>query len=296
MDIKQLKCFNTIAQEGSFTKAAKLLNMTQPSLSYQISCLEEELGEPVLKRSSRGAILTEAGQTLRKRAIVILSETEKIHLDFELRGAMLGGSVVFGIIPTIAPFLLTKTLTGFNREHPHVQIRAREARTSQLIQEVVSGEIEFAILSDIDKATLKKHSLHLELLFEERLLLALPANHPLTVHDTLSPKMIAPHKMLLLNEGNCLRDQSISVCGKRTQESPFICEQLPTLEAIISSGLGLGIVPEMSRRSTPVLGMVYRRFNPPEPKRIIALLKRRGKKVSPAAEALIEILKTQAHS
>ncbi|MCH6256842.1 LysR family transcriptional regulator [Puniceicoccaceae bacterium K14] len=284
MELNQLRSFAAIVSEGNFTKAAVVRNVSQPSLSYQISALEDELGEPLFRRLPRRAELTEAGKRLYQRTILILQEEEKIQFEFQQREAMLTGNIVFGVIPTIAPYLLPPLLTQFRKNYPKIKIRVRESRTSQLIQEVVEERIDFAIVSDIEKNSLKRHSLSLTSLFSEELVVALPYGHPINHQSDLSPQDLPADEMILLSEGNCLRNQTLKICRPEKSENQLVCEQLPTLEALVSSGLGFAIVPALSQKQGSIQQkLTYRSFNSPPPKRTIGLLKRRSRKMSAAA-------------
>lgn len=292
MELNQLKNFAAIVSEGNFTRAAAFRNITQPTLSYQISALESELGEPLFRRLPRKAELTEAGKRLYERALRIIHEEEKIHFEFQQREAMLTGSIVFGIIPTIAPDLLPPLLSKFRNEYPRIKIRVRESRTSQLIQEVVDERIDFAIVSDIENNTLKRHSLSLSTLFNEELVVILPKGHSICANTKVNAKDLPADEMILLSEGNCLREQTLDICRPGKTESQLVCEQLPTLEALVSSGLGFAIVPSLSqKKDAPLSGLVYRHFNAPQPMRSIGFLKRRGRKMSAAATEFSKFLR-----
>ncbi len=291
MELNQLKCFLAVARERNFTRAAKARHMTQPSLSYQITKLEEELGTALFLRKPRTIELSQAGKLLLESAVKIVDEEDSIVSKFKLRENLEEGEVRFGIIPTMAPYLLPPLLREFREDFPAIAITASESRTSQLVKEVVAGDLEFAVVSDIDKAVLKKYSLHLSHLFNESLLLATSGNHPLCSQERLTPKSIDRRELILLTEGNCLRDQTLELCQPSEGTSSLVCEQVPTQLSMVESALGIAIVPEMAIRESLPKGVALTRFDEPQPKRMIGLLKKRASKLSAAARELVDRLK-----
>jgi LysR family hydrogen peroxide-inducible transcriptional activator len=131
------------------------------------------------------------------------------------------------------------------------------------------------------------------------LFLALPDDHPLAREEKVAASKIEPSDVLSLSDGHCLRDQVPERCqprsmagGERGEAAGLLeCEQLSTLQALVAAGLGVAFVPEMSVPGGPRPGIVYRRLEKPVTRRQIALLKRRGRKMSPAARALAECLR-----
>lgn len=298
MELRQMKYFDAVVREKNFSRAAAACGISQPSLSQQILSMEEELGEPLFRRLARGVEVTEAGYLVHRRVRRILAEAEKIAAVIEDRGELRSGSVVVGMIPTVAPFLLPRLMEEFRRRHSSIQVRVTEARTEDLIDKVVAEEVDFAVLSDVDPAVLKKRSLHFEKLFTERLFLALPDDHPLAREQQVATSGIDPSDVLSLSDGHCLRDQVPERCQSRSMADGegnkvglLECEQLSTLQALVAAGLGVAFVPEMSVPQGPRRGIVYRSLKKPVTRRQIALLKRRGRKMSPAARALAECLR-----
>lgn len=284
MELTQLSCFLAVAREGNFTRAAKSCNLSQPSLSYQISKLEEELGDSLFIRKARGVELSESGRLLLGNALKIQEEKETIVSNFRGREKLHTGEIRFGIIPTIAPYLLPPLLQKFHLDFPKIRLSVRESRTTQLVKEVVDGELEFAIVSDVAQPLLKKYSLHLSKLFEEALLLAVPKAHPFCAKPELHPDRINPSDLILLSEGNCLRDQSVQLCNHLNTTSSLSCEQLPTQLSLVAAGLGVAIIPEMAIKKSPPSDVDLIRFKTSDSaKRFIGILKKRGGKLSPAA-------------
>lgn len=194
MDLRQLEYFTAIIKEGSLTAAAKRCRIAQPSLSQQLRALEDELGEALVHRKPRGVEPTAAGKILLEHAGRVLEEARLLRERFTQRRDRQEGSVIFGMIPTITPYLLPRFLGPFRDVFPKIDVQVREARTSGLIQLVVDGSIEFAILSDVTAQDQKRWSLHVRELFREPLMLAipiptrLPTTHPHPFRSGFHPK------------------------------------------------------------------------------------------------------------
>jgi DNA-binding transcriptional LysR family regulator len=150
---------------------------------------------------------TTAGKILLEHAERVLGEAHLLRQRFAQRRNSHEGGLIFGIIPTIAPYLLPRLLGPYRKAFPKIDVQVREARTSGLIQQVVDGSIEFAILSDVTPQDQKKWSLHVRELFREPLLLALPLEHPLAdASQAPKPEQLQPESLIHLRGGHCLTD------------------------------------------------------------------------------------------
>lgn len=290
MELRQLRYLCAVVDQGGFTAAAKHCAVAQPSLSQQIMNLEQELGQPLLVRHPRMVELTEAGEQVVRRARLILQEAGALRTEMEKRTGLIEGSVELGVIPTVAPYLLPEKIRAFREEHPGVRIQVRERRTSRVIEDLVAGRLDFAIVSDITPAERQRWSLHVKELFHERMLLALPSSHPLAAkRGLIALDQIPKEQVIVLSDGHCLGDQMLSLCRIRRNADRLECEQLETLLALVGAGLGIGIVPEMAAalHRGHDESVVIRPFKAPEPERVINLVKRRAANLSPAAEALL---------
>lgn len=291
MDLRQLEYFVQIVREGSLTAAAAKCRIAQPSLSQQLRALEEELGEPLVHRKPRGVEPTAAGNVLLEHAERVLEEARALRARFAARRETQEGRVIFGMIPTIAPYLLPQLLGPYRAAFPNTDIQVREAKTRGLIQLVVDGAIEFAILSDVTAKDRRKWSLHVRELFREPLLLAIPAGHPLAnAARPPRPAELDPETLIHLRDGHCLTDQTVEACGLDRLDSRLGCDQLETALAMVAAGLGIALVPELAARRHPLPGLVFREFAGPAPERTISLMKRRSAPLSKSAENLAELI------
>jgi len=289
MDLRQLRYFTETAETGSMTAAAKRCQISQPSLSQQIMSLEEEIGEQLMERRPRGIELTAAGELLLRHAMRLLREESILREQLRARSELQRGKIHFGIIPTLAPYLLPRLLTTFQREYPSIEIEFIEDRTSSLIQEVVAGRIEFAILSDVPEQDLNKYSLQVDELFQETLLLAVPEGHPLA-HQSAAPtaECLPAEELIHLKDGHCLRDQVLQACGLRRCDSRLQCDQLETAIAMVAANLGVAVVPQLAVEGRSVPNVSFRAFASPVPQRQIYRLQRSGTHLTKAAQKLLE--------
>ncbi len=289
MELRHLRYFCSVVEHGSFTRAAEECSVAQPSLSQQIKNLEEELGELLLKRHPRRIELTEAGALLLEHARLILSEAESLEKTFKKRSAMVEGEVALGIIPTMAPYFVPDLVRRFGGDHPSVRIQIQEGRTSEQVNALVHGKIDFAITSDISPADRKRWSLHVREVFQENLMLAVPSSHRLAAHAGPLPLAQVPRdEIVLLSEGHCLSEQTLKVCKLRRSGDRLQCGQLETLLALVGAGLGVGFIPEMAARSVPSKNVKILRLRDPEPSRAICVVWRRPVSLTPAAETLLK--------
>lgn len=287
MELRHLQSFVSVVERGSLSAASKRLHISQPALSQQVQALEQEFGEPLLHRRPRGIEPTAAGELLLAHARALLAQAERLRSEFQGRRELEGGRASFGVIPTIAPYLLPQILGPFRKAHPGIVVSVDESRTAQLIPKVVAGEIEFAVLSDVPSAELKKGSLHLRELFREPLLLAAPSSHPLALRKKPpGPEDIDPGELIQLSGGHCLAERNLKIWHACKPDFRLQCDQIATALAMVSAGMGVAIVPELASRNIPA-NIVCRPFAGKGLERPINLMKRRATALAPAAEKLL---------
>lgn len=291
MELRQLEVLAAVADAGSLTAAAARCHLSQPAITQQIKALEDEIGEPLLIRRARGVEPTSAGRTVLEHAARLLAERDRLRDAFTSRRELRQGRVAFGIIPTIAPYLLPQWLGPFRERFPGITIAISESRTAELIQQLAEGAIEFAILSDVPESDRKKWSLQVKELFREPLLLAAPADHPLARRKAPpTPSDLQAGELIHLKGGHCLADRTLRLCKIREPDPGLQCDQLGTALSMVAAGLGITVVPKLATRNRMLDGIVLRPFAGKGLDRMIALLKRRDSKDSPAAAELLGML------
>jgi LysR family transcriptional regulator, hydrogen peroxide-inducible genes activator len=270
VSLKQLRYFSTVARTGHFGAAAEQCGVTQPALSMQIQELEKELGLQLLERARKGVGLTTGGREIADRAARVLAEVRDLVDSARHLSGQFSGPLRLGAIPTIAPYLLPQLLPLIRARHPNLDLHLRETRTHRLLQELVDGDLDLVLLAlPTDHPGIETLSL-----FEDRFLLAVPASRSIAKNVRATPDLVRENRLLLLEEGHCLRDQALAFCELRQVESidTFGASSLSTIVQMVSNGLGLTLLPELSfELEAKRADIALMRFFNPEPRRIIGL-------------------------
>jgi LysR family hydrogen peroxide-inducible transcriptional activator len=277
MNLRHLEYAVSLAAEGQFLRAAARCHVSQPTLSAQIAKLEDELGVQLFERGPRAAIPTVNGRELIRQAQIVLDEVERLKALARAGQDPLQGPFRLGVIPTAGPYLLPLLLPVLRRRWPQLQLLLREEMTAALLERLRAGSLDAAILS----LPLDGNDLRWEPLLSEPILLALPCGHPLAGRERVAPPALAAEPVILLEEGHCLREQSLAVCdaaGLGRRRDDVQAAGLESLRQMVMAGIGIALVPESATRApfgTSELA-VYRRFEPPEPRRQLVLVWRRS--------------------
>jgi LysR family hydrogen peroxide-inducible transcriptional activator len=269
-----LEYFEALAEALHFGRAATLCGVTQPALSAQIAELEQGLGCRLFSRARGAVALTEDGRALLPRVAGILEAARGLENTVARQPAM-HGRFRLGLIPTIAPYLLPPLLPSLRQAFPAFQLELREAVTPQLTEALLAGEIDaFVAALPIDDRQVTGLPL-----FAESFFLAVPASDPDFVAPPVPPDSPALERLMLLEEGHCLREQALAVC---TQVKPvamkrFGATSLTTLLQMVANGLGVTLIPAMAVASAEAIeGLKIVPFAAPAPRRSIALFTRRN--------------------
>jgi len=254
MELSQLRYFVAVAKEGNFSRAAKVLEIAQPSLSDQIKRLEKSLGQLLFDRLPRGVVLTESGRMLLARAQRLLDDAETARREMSESGGRVAGVLRIGAIPTIAPYLLPRVVAPFLKKHPEVRLQVSEDVTSRLLPAVESGLLDCVILS----SAIVPATVSLEQIGEETLMAIMPVKHPLTKRAKIRPADLRAEKMLVLKEMHCLSGQVAEFCPVNLGGVTVEGEQLSTLVMMVELGLGISVIPAMAARSLGRAGLVTR--------------------------------------
>ena len=281
--LRQLRYFDALAGHSHFGRAAAACGISQPALSMQIKDLEEALGAVLIERGARQVRLTKFGEEAALRARDILRSVDELGDFARASRGWLAGQLHIGMIPTIAPYLLPTIIGNLTRMHPELDIHVREALTSRLIQELVEGRLDTAIVA----LPVSEPSLTEVALFAENFLLVRPGEDDGT--PVPSSETLREMRLLLLEEGHCFRDQALSFCNM--QSSPprdaLDASSLSTLVQMVSAGMGVTLIPEMAVAvETRSASVSVARFKDPQPARTVGMIWR---KTSPLAGQLLQL-------
>ena len=273
--MKQLRYFDALARHQHFGRAAEDCAVTQPALSVQIKELEALIGAPLVERGSRQIYLTALGNAFAERARQILQSVKELEDLARSTHGPLGGQFRFGIIPTIAPYILSDFIKTMGLHFPGLELSPREAKTRRLVTELLEARLDAAFVAlPISEPALEERAL-----FDEEFVLLRPlddADKPVP-----NPTTLQTMRLLLLEEGHCFRDQAIFYCTSSSTLPRNLMEgsSLSTLVQMVGAGIGVTLIPEMAvpveTRSAPVsiahlpqptptrtIGMVWRKSNP----------------------------------
>jgi LysR family transcriptional regulator, hydrogen peroxide-inducible genes activator len=292
MELHQLRYLVAVADSHSFTGAAQLCNITQPTLSHQIRKLEDEVGEPLLQRRKTGAFLTPLGERIYRHAQDILKNVESVQQAASSFSRKVQGLLKIGVIPTIAPYFLPGLLRLSQKRHPGIRFQMTEEPTEHLLASLGAGLLDLAILSP-PIASDKLQTLDL---FTDEFLLALPTNHFLGKSREISLRVLREQPMILMNDAHCLRGQTISFC-QRAGFAPKVfiqSSQLDTVLAMVETGQGISLVPAMARKAFRHRKVIFRPLRPERLLRKISLAWSRQMTPSRAFSAFVEVCQSTA--
>lgn len=268
--LKQLRYLDAIARHGHFGKAAAQCAVSQPALSMQVQELEQELGVQLVERRRQGAQLTEAGREVARRAQRILNDVRDIG-DFARQcREPLSAPVRLGVIPTVAPYVLPALLPLVREGYPQLVLQVRETHTQQLLAELNDGTLDLLLLA----LPVEHPEVETLRLIEDRFLLAMPPDRKLRGRVRATSELFEHDRLLLLEEGHCLRDQALAFCHLRQVEGvdTFGATSLSTIVQMVANGMGLTFLPEISIGIEAMGGRVsISRFADPEPSRTLGL-------------------------
>lgn len=289
--LKQLHYLVALSTHLNFTRAAESCFVTQSTLSAGLKELEDILGVQLVERDRQSVLMTAIGLEIATRARDILAATQDLVDRAAGAEEPMCGALRLGIIPTIAPFLLPAALRLLRERFPRLRLMLREDLTTHLIERLEDGQLDLALIA-LPHAT---DTLRVEALFDDPLWLVGCADEPALQGDplTLTPELTA--RLLLLEEGHCLRDQTLQSCGKTARQTPGVIEatSLLTLIQMVESGLGLALIPEIAVRSglADSPGLLARPLSPPGPSRTIALVARRSTSRQAEMKTLGEVIR-----
>ena len=228
------------------------------------------LGVQLIERSRQGVMLTGAGREIASRAARILSETRDI-LDFaRMQREVLSGPLHLGVIPSIAPYVLPALLPPVRERFGDLDLHLRETQTHHLLSELLEGALDLLLLA----LPVENPEIETMKLFDDRFLLALPKSRATPNRIRATPDLLQHDRLLLLEEGHCLRDQALAFCRLRRVDNidTFGASNLSTIVQMVANGLGMTLLPELSvRLECRNDDIRLMRFTDPQPRRSVGL-------------------------
>jgi LysR family hydrogen peroxide-inducible transcriptional activator len=294
LKLKDLRYLVAVADQRHFGRAAARCFVSQPTLSSQLKKLEQSLGVQLIERAPNNVSLTAAGEEIVARARRILEATDEVVTLARSQHDPLAGRLRVALLPTIGPYLLPRVAPAVRKALPRLELHLYEYQTAPMLQKLHAGELDVGILAlPVDTAGLEAREL-----YREAFSVALPEHHPLAARQSVRVADLKGEKLLLLEEGHCLRDQALEVCsraGVRDQQD-FRATSLETLRQMVASGAGITLLPELAGRGAyrNARGLVLRPFAKPAPAREVGALWRKSSARRAAIDALCRVISEHA--
>ncbi len=276
MNLRDLKYLVALADHKHFGRAANACFVSQPTLSTQIRKLEDELGVSLVERAPRRVMLTPVGRDIAERARKIISDVEQMSEIARRSQDPEAGTVRLGLFPTLGPYLLPHVVPGLRKRFPRLELLLVEEKTDQILARLRDGRLDAGILA----LPIHDDQLHVEPLFDEPFLLAVPHDHAMAGQAALDVNELDDQHLLLLEEGHCLRDQALDVCrlSGADERDGFRATSLETLRQMVAAGVGITLLPVLAVQppvpSSPDVRLL--RFKGEAPHRRIAMVWRKS--------------------
>ncbi|GAA4036259.1 hydrogen peroxide-inducible genes activator [Parerythrobacter jejuensis] len=279
--IKQLQYLVALHEHGHFGRAAEASFVSQSTLSAGIRELESLLGVTLVERSRRVVRFTPLGNQVVEKAHRLLREAEELSDLVQAAGKPLSGTLRMSVIPTIAPFLLPRILPRLRKERPELKLFLREETSADAVESLHHGRVDCVLLA-LPFAT---GEVELENIAEDRLFVAFPKDDPRDPPEIVKPSMIDEGRLLLLEDGHCLKEHALAACNRPELRgsATMIGTSLHTLVQMVDNGLGLTMLPQMALDAGILKGtdVVARPLKSAAAQREIALIWRKN---SPRAD------------
>ncbi|MFT8451878.1 MAG: LysR substrate-binding domain-containing protein [Zymomonas mobilis] len=242
--LKQLQYLVSLKDHGHFGRAADACFVTQSTLSAGLRELESLIGVTLVERTRRVVRFTPLGLRISEKAQRVLREAEELSDMARAAGKPLCGELRMGVIPTIAPFLLPRILPDLRAEWPELKLFLREETTNAACDSLHRGHVDCVLLAlpyhcgDIASVDL----------FEDRLYVAFPQGEQAHLPDVITPDQIDEKRLLLLEDGHCLKDHALAACNRPElrAEATMMGTSLHTLVQMVDNGLGITLLPKMA--------------------------------------------------
>lgn len=289
--VKQLRYFQMLANVGHFGEASDKLGISQPALSAQIAEMEKAAGSPLFERTSKKIILTPLGLNFLPYVNDILGRVSVLGDIIAAHKEPLSYPLKLGIIPTVAPYLLPVVLPKVRLLHPSLSLQIQESKTDRLVDLLRSGNLDAIVAAK----PIEEDELVSEPLFDDTFYYAIPKDDPRALYKNIREGDIDTGKLLLLEEGHCLRNQTLEACQTNKYRHDITASSLTTLMQLVANGIGITIIPQIAvstEARADNISIVA--FDTEVPKRHICLFWRRRSRRSKDFKLLAGLLKVLA--
>lgn len=299
--LRQMQFLTALARQRSFSRAAEVCFVSQSTLSAGIKEMETILGGALVDRTNRAFALTPVGEEVTQRAEEVLTLAQEMVRVAEAR-APLTGELRVGLIPTIAPFLLPRLVPLLTERYPDLHLTLCEEITERLLDALRAGRLDMAVLALPVEGADAAGGLETACFADDPFVLLVRPDHPLAREETVGNAELTKERLLLLEDGHCLRDHALAACRLRDRDvaDAFGATSLYTLAQLVRAGAGVTLAPrlaiEQGLAASADLTVVPVRERGGEPSRRLGLAWRRGSGREAEADALLTVLRDAAQA
>jgi DNA-binding transcriptional LysR family regulator len=290
ISLRQLRAFAAVGQLGSFTRAADALHATQPALSAQINELEDSLGVRLFDRSTRSVTITQAGRDLLPVVAKILDDVARVLTHARDVAQKNIGRVVVAALPSVSSTLLPQAVVRFGARFPGVTITLKDALAEKIVRMIRDDEVDFGLTS----APAADAQLDFTPLASDRMVAVLPRNHPLARAKRIDLADLLDTPLILMDRDSSVRrivDQACAALGRMATPA-YEPAYMATAIGMVRSGLGATLLPSSALEIASASDLVVHPLDNPDLTRKLGILRKRQRSFSPAAQALVDELKT----
>ena len=289
VSIRQARALVSVVRLGSFTRAARALGVSQPTLTVQLRGLEEALGLSLLDRGVRGSVPTAEGLRLAEAFGRLVGDFDLLVTEAREVAGRRAGLVRLAALPSVGTTVLPEALARLAAASPGIRVLIRDAVAHRIAALVKAGEVELAIGTDMGP----EPELQAEPLLRDRMVAVLPASHPLCRAGTLSPAAVAAEALILTDPQSSVRmlvDRAFAARGLSAVPR-YEVTYMSTAIGLVRAGLGVAVLPSSAVGANLGPAMRAAPIDAPELEREVLLIRRAGRSLSPAAQALADALR-----
>ena len=290
MTLQELRYLVALAETGHFGQAAEACFVSQSTLSTGLKKLEDYLGITLFDRSLKRVTPTPVGREIVESARLVLQEADRIRQLAKYAEDPMDRTVQIGVIPTLGPYYLPHAMLRVREAYPKLRLLLREVMTPHLLAQLHEGRLDAGLLA----LPIDEEGLTVAPLFTEPFLAAVPAEHKLAKKAKIGLDELSRANLLLLEEGHCLRDQALAVCGLQGLASEEVrATSLETLRQMVAMDIGVTLLPRLACAGPALPGIAIKPLADKGAGRVIALVWR---KRTPYLDTMTRLTQTLARN
>jgi DNA-binding transcriptional LysR family regulator len=294
LDVKRMRILKEVADRGSFSAAAEALSYTQSAISQQIATLEREAGSELVTRGSRGIRLTEAGELVVRHADAILTRLADAEAELQAIRGLRGGRLRLAAFPTVGATLMPLAIATFRRRHPEIELAVKQLEPEESVPLLKAGDLDIALT--VDESTIAEEyseSVDVTFLLEDPMHVALPTGHRLASKAKLHLKDLA-EEAWINTTGSCSCADMVRNACIRAGFDPhvtFESDDYLAIQGLVAAGVGVALIPTLALTTVRDDVVIRPLAGNEAPVRTISAATLKGTQRSPAARAMLDVLK-----